>query len=54
MAGRLPDRRLVVYAGLGHGTDATHPEGCAQRVQEFAASLTIQGGKYALLHVCLP
>ena len=52
IAERLPDRRLVVYPGLGHGIDAIHPEGCTQQVREFVASLTIQGGNYALLHVC--
>ena len=52
MAERLPDRRLVVYPGLGHSIDAIHPEGCTQQVREFVASLTIQGGNYALLHVC--
>ena len=48
MAERLPDRRLVVYPGLGHSIDAIHPEGCTQQVREFVASLTIQGGNYAV------
>ena len=41
MAERLPDRRLVVYPGLGHSIDAIHPEWCTQQVREFVASLTI-------------
>ena len=41
MAGQLPDSRLVVYPGLGHGINAIHPEWCVQQVREFLTSLTI-------------
>ena len=41
MAEQLPDSRLVVYPGLGHGINAIHPEWCVQQVREFLASLTI-------------
>ena len=40
MAGQLPDSRLVVYPGLGHGINAIHPEWCAQQVREFVISRT--------------
>ena len=35
MAGELPDCRLEVYPGLGHGINVIHPEWCVQRVREF-------------------
>ena len=41
MAEQLPDSRLVVYPGLGHGINAIHPEWCVQQVREFLASMTI-------------
>ena len=41
MAEQLPDSRLVVYPGLGHGINAIHPEWCAQQVRRFLASRAI-------------
>ena len=41
MAEQLPDCRLVVYPGLGHGINAIHPEWCTQQVRKLLASLTI-------------
>ena len=38
MAEQLPDSRLVVYPGLGHGINAIHPEWCIQQVREFLIS----------------
>ncbi len=38
MAGQLPDSKLVVYPGLGHGINAIHPEWCVQQVREFVNS----------------
>ena len=38
MAGQLPDGKLVVYPGLGHGINAIHPEWCVQQVREFVTS----------------
>ncbi len=38
MAGQLPDSKLVVYPGLGHGINAIHPEWCVQQVWEFVTS----------------
>lgn len=35
MAGELPNCRLDVYPGLGHGINAIHPEWCVQHVREF-------------------
>jgi len=35
MAEQLPNCRLVVYPGLGHGINAIHPEWCTQQVREF-------------------
>lgn len=40
MADQLPDSRLVVYPGLGHGINAIHPEWCIQQVRGFLASRT--------------
>ena len=40
MAEQLPDSRLVVYPGLGHGINAIHPEWCTQQVREFVGSDT--------------
>ena len=40
MAEQLPDSRLVVYPGLGHGINAIYPEWCTQQVREFLASRT--------------
>ena len=37
MAEQLPDSRLVVYPGLGHGVNAIHPEWCVGQVREFLA-----------------
>ena len=37
MAGQLPNCRLVVYPGLGHGINAIYPEWCTQQVREFIA-----------------
>ena len=38
MAERIPNSRLVVYPGLGHGINAIHPDWCVQQVREFLAS----------------
>ena len=38
MSEQLPDSRLVVYPGLGHGINAIHPEWCVQQVREFLSS----------------
>ena len=38
MAEQIPNSRLVVYPGLGHGINAIHPEWCVQQVREFLAS----------------
>ena len=35
MAGEMPDCRLEVYPGLGHGINVIHPEWCVQHVREF-------------------
>ena len=35
MAEQLPNCRLEVYPGFGHGINAIHPEWCVQRVREF-------------------
>ena len=35
IAGEIPNCRLDVYPGLGHGINAIHPEWCVQRVREF-------------------
>ena len=40
MAEQLPDSRLVVYPGLGHGINSIYPEWCTKQVREFVASLT--------------
>ena len=40
MADQLPDSRLVVYPGLGHGINAIHPEWCVQQVRQFLTSRT--------------
>ncbi len=40
MAEQLPDSRLVVYPGLGHGINAIYPEWCTEQVREFVASQT--------------
>ena len=37
MAGELPNSRLVVYPGLGHGINAIYPEWCVEQVREFIA-----------------
>ena len=37
MAGELPNSRLVVYPGLGHGINAIYPEWCVGQVREFLA-----------------
>ena len=41
MAEQLPDSRLAVYPGLGHGINAIHPEWCIQQVREFLISRSI-------------
>ena len=38
MADELPQSRLVVYPGLGHGINAIHPEWCVQEIRGFLAS----------------
>ncbi len=35
MAGQLPNCRLQVYPGLGHGVNVIHPEWCVRNVREF-------------------
>ena len=35
MVGELPDCRLEVYPGLGHGINVIHPEWCVQCIREF-------------------
>ena len=35
MAGELPECRLEVFPGLGHGINVIHPEWRVQRVREF-------------------
>ena len=35
MADQLPNSRLVVYPGLGHGINAIHPEWCVSQLREF-------------------
>ena len=40
MAEQLPDSRLLVYPGLGHGINAIYPEWCTQQVREFLATRT--------------
>ena len=40
MAEQLPDSRLVVYPGLGHGINAIHPEWCTRQVRQFVTSRT--------------
>ena len=37
MAEQIPESRLVVYPGLGHGINAIYPEWCVQQVREFVA-----------------
>ncbi len=37
MAGELPNSRLVVYPGLGHGINAIYPEWCVAQIREFLA-----------------
>ena len=37
MSEQLPNSRLVVYPGLGHGINAIYPEWCTQQVREFVA-----------------
>jgi len=37
MEQEIPDCRLVVYPGLGHGINVIYPEWCAQQVREFLA-----------------
>ena len=37
MAEQLPNCRLVVYPGLGHGINAIYPEWCTRQVREFTA-----------------
>ena len=46
MAGQLPDSRLVVYPGLGHGINAIYPEWCTRQVRQFVASRTIEGNSF--------
>ena len=41
MEEQLPDSRLVVYPGLGHGINAIHPEWCVQQIREFLGSRVI-------------
>lgn len=38
MAGQLPNGKLVVYPGLGHGINAIHPEWCVRQVRDFLDS----------------
>lgn len=38
MAEQIPNSRLAVYPGLGHGINAIHPEWCVQQIREFLAS----------------
>ncbi len=40
MAEQLPDSRLVVYPGPGHGINAIHQEWRAQQVRRFVATRT--------------
>jgi pimeloyl-ACP methyl ester carboxylesterase len=35
MADQLPNSRLVVYPGLGHGINAIYPEWCVAQTREF-------------------
>ncbi len=37
MAEELPNSRLVVYPGLGHGINAIYPEWCVAQLREFLA-----------------
>ena len=37
MVEQLPDSKLVVYPGLGHGINAIHPEWCVRQVRDFLA-----------------
>ncbi len=37
MAEELPNSRLVVYPGLGHGVNAIYPEWCTEQVRKFVA-----------------
>ncbi len=39
MADQLPNSRLVVYPGFGHGINAVHPRWCVQQLSEFLDSL---------------
>ena len=41
MAEQLPDSRLVVYPGLGHGINAIHPEWCVQQLRQFLGARSI-------------
>ena len=38
MAEQLPNSRLVVYPGFGHGINAVHPEWCVRQIRDFLAS----------------
>ena len=35
MASEIPDSRLEVWPGLGHGVNAIYPEWCVGRLREF-------------------
>ena len=37
MAEQIPESRLVVYPGLGHGINVLYPEWCAHQIREFLA-----------------
>ena len=41
MAQELPNSKLVVYPGLGHGINAIYPEWCTEQVREFLASKVV-------------
>ena len=38
MAGQLPNSKLMVYPGLGHGINAIHPEWCVRQMRDFLDS----------------
>ena len=38
MDDQLPDSRLVIYPGLGHGINAIHPEWCVEHLRQFFTS----------------
>ena len=40
MADEIPDSRLVVYPGLGHGINAIYPEWCVKQIREFIGRIT--------------